>query len=179
MADARFRMGVARLGALGYSYDSWLYYFQIPELIDLARVLGETTFILDHLGAPLMLGSATDGGSVRSHWRNLMIDLSHCPNVIVKVGGFGIDRIFSTGWSSRELRPSSDEVVARFGADVRWCIDTFGPSRCMFESNYPVDRACLGYNVIWNAFQKIAAQYSETEQDELFAGTAARVYRIR
>ncbi len=85
---------------------------------------------------------------------------------------------FRTGWSSRARPPGSDDVVAWWGDDICWCIDTFGPSRCMFESNYPVDRDAVGYTVLWNAFQKIAATYSADEQDDLFAGTAARVYRI-
>jgi predicted TIM-barrel fold metal-dependent hydrolase len=72
----------------------------------------------------------------------------------------------------------SDEIVERWGDDIRWCIDTFSPWRCMFESNFPVDRRAVGYTVLWNAFQKIASGYSNDEQNSLFAGTAARVYRI-
>jgi len=87
--------------------------------------------------------------------------------------------LHGTGWSQQGRPPGSDDVVARWQDPIIRCIETFGPSRCMFESNYPVDRQSLGYTVIWNAFQKIAAAYSPAEQDDLFAGTATRVYRIR
>ena len=84
-----------------------------------------------------------------------------------------MDSVFGMGWSTRERPPGSDEVVQWWGDDIRWCIDTFGPARCMFESNYPVDRMSLGYGVIWNAFQKIASSYTSDEQEDLFVDTAA------
>jgi predicted TIM-barrel fold metal-dependent hydrolase len=108
-----------------------------------------------------------------------MNQLAACPNAVVKLGGIGMDTyVFRTGWSSRARPPGSDDVVKWWGDDIRWCIDTFGPSRCMFVSNYPFDRDAIGYTVSWNGFQKIAAGYPDAEQNDLFSGTAARVYRI-
>jgi L-fuconolactonase len=179
MADERFRRGVARLGDKQYSFDAWVYHPQLPELARLADAVEETTIVLNHLGVPLNVGPYTDRDAVRSNWRSGMGQLAACPNAAVKLGGIGMDTyLFRTGWSARARPPGSDEIVVWWGDDIRWCVDTFGPSRCMFESNYPVDRDAVGYTVAWNAFQKIAAAYSEAEQDDLFAGTAARVYRI-
>jgi predicted TIM-barrel fold metal-dependent hydrolase len=82
------------------------------------------------------------------------------------------------GWAALDVPPSSEEVVAYWGDDVRFCIDLFGPSRCMFESNFPVDRQALTYPVVWNAFQIVASGYTDAERDDLFSGTATRVYRL-
>lgn len=179
MADKHFRRGLTVLGELGYSFDAWLYHPQLSHLADVAEAVEGTTIVLDHLGVPLNVGPYQDREAVGVEWRKGMSRLASCQNAVVKLGGIGMDTyFFRTGWSSRARPPDSDEVVERWGDDIRWCIDTFGPSRCMFESNYPVDRDAVGYTVLWNAFQKIAAAYSDAEQDDLFVGTAARVYRI-
>jgi L-fuconolactonase len=178
MEEKGFRRGVARLGEAGYTFDAWLYHPQLPQLTGMARANEGTTIVLDHLGGPLGIGPYTDRDEVRSHWRAGMRDLATCPNLVVKLGGIGMDFTFGTGWSSRGRPPGSDEVVAYWGDDIRFVIDTFGPSRCLFESNYPVDRSSIGYTVLWNSFQKIAGGYSDSEREALFSGTAARVYRI-
>ena len=89
-----------------------------------------------------------------------------------------MDILSGAGWPSRVLPPTSDEVAAWWGDDIRFCIDSFGPTRCMFESNYPVDGEGVGYAVLWNAFMKMAECYSQSERDDLFAGTAIRTYKI-
>jgi predicted TIM-barrel fold metal-dependent hydrolase len=178
MAQEHFRRGVARLGDNGYSFDAWVYHPQLTALADLARAADGTTIVLDHFGAPLNVGPYRDRHDARHDWQQGMREMAACPNVVVKLGGVGMDHLFGTGWSARARPPGSDEVAHWWRDHICWCIDTFGPSRCMFESNYPVDRQALGYTVIWNAFQKVAAAYSDPEQDDLFSATAARVYRI-
>jgi L-fuconolactonase len=179
MADESFRRGVALLGRRGYSFDAYVYHPQLPGLAALARSAEGTTIAVNHLGAPLSVGPYEDRDAARSQWRSGMRQVAGCPNTVVKLGGIGMDgHLHRTGWSSRPRPPASDEVAAWWGEDIRWCIDTFGPARCMFESNYPVDGRAVGYTVLWNAFKNIAARYSGAERDDLFAGTAARVYRI-
>lgn len=179
MEATKFREGITTLGAMGYSFDAWLYFNQLHELTALARDLPGVSMILNHLGAPLGIGPYRDRqAEVIALWKTAMADVASCPNVSLKVGGIGMDDLFATGWRTLDPPPDSDVVVARWDDQVRWCIDTFGPSRCMFESNYPVDRQALTYSVIWNAFQKIAAVYDDAEQDEMFSGTAIRVYRL-
>ena len=178
MADESFRRGFARLGERGFSFDAWIYHPQLVELAELARSAEGTTVILDHLGVPLNVGPYRRD-EVRPQWRDGLRQLVACPNAVIKIGGVGMDTyLFQLGWSTQDRPPDSDQVVRDWGDDIRWCIDTFGPSRCMFESNYPVDRDAVGYTVLWNAFQKIAAGYTDAEQHELFAGTAARIYQI-
>jgi predicted TIM-barrel fold metal-dependent hydrolase len=178
LADDRFRRGLARLGNHGYLFDAWMFHPQLPELADAAEAIPGTLFVVEHLGGPLNCGPYVDRDEAREVWQRGVGQVAACPNVVMKIGGIGMESLFGTTWSSRHQPPNSDEVVARWGDQVRWCIDTFGPSRCMFESNYPVDRRAVGYTVLWNAFQKMAADYSDHEQDALFATTAARVYRI-
>jgi L-fuconolactonase len=179
MAEKRFRRGVARLGQRGYCFEAYLYHPQIPELACLADAFEDITMVLDHSGMPLNVGPYTDRDAVRDEWRKGVRLLVSRPNTIMKLGGMGMDSwFFGAGWAANVRPPGSDEVTEYWGDDLRWCIDTLSPSRCMFESNYPVDRATLDYTVIWNAFQKIASSYSEKERHDLFAGTAARVYGI-
>jgi predicted TIM-barrel fold metal-dependent hydrolase len=178
MTHPGFRRGVARLGELGFSFDAWLYHPQLGQLADVASAAEGTTIVVNHLGMPLYVKSPGAREPIRTPWRQGMRLLAERRNVVVKLGGIGMDFGFGTDWSSRERAPGSDEVAAWWSDDIRFAIDTFGPSRCMFESNFPVDRAAFGYTVLWNVFQKIAAGYSDVEQDELFSGTAARVYRI-
>ena len=57
-------------------------------------------------------------------------------------------------------------------------IDTFGPRRCMFGSNFPVDKLYSSYEALFDAFDMITKDFSAAERNELFAGTAERFYRI-
>lgn len=179
MTEPTFQRGVQRLGERGYVFDAYVYHPQLTELVELAHKAEGTEIVIDHLGMPLNVGPYTQREAVGAAWRQAMRLLAACPNVTVKLGGIGMDRMFfRTGWSTRSQPPHSEEVACYWGDDLRWCVDTFGPSRCMFESNYPVDRSSLSYSVVWNTFQRIATLYTDEEQDELFSGTAARVYQI-
>jgi L-fuconolactonase len=177
LGEEGFRRGLARLGANGFSSDVFVLHPQLPELADAARSLDETTFVLNHLGGPVNVGPFADRDEMRPMWQAGMKEVASCPNVVLKLGGVGMS-LLSPHWSSREVKPDSQEIIGHWGDDIRWCIDTFGPSRCMFESNFPVDRLLVSYDSLWNAFQHIASVYSDDEQDALFSGTAARVYRI-
>ena len=179
MGTHAFRAGVAKLGELGHSFDAWLFHHQLDELLGLARAVPGTQIVLDHLGGPLGVGHHRDHvAEVTRALRRALTPLAACDNVVVKLGGIGMDRYYGVGWSSEDAPPTSDTVADRWADQLRWTIDTFGPDRCLFESNFPVDRETLPYTVLWNALQKIAASYGEAEQDALFAGTARSVYRI-
>jgi predicted TIM-barrel fold metal-dependent hydrolase len=179
MDTPEFHAGVATLGRMGFSFDSWMYHPQLPQLTRLARANPDTTIILDHLGGPVGIGSYADRrDEAMADWRASMTELATCDNVNVKVGGIGMDNYYGTGWSDRPTPPTSDDVVAHWADRVHFCIDTFGPGRCMMESNFPVDRQTLSYPVLWNGLQKMAARYSDAEQDLLFSGTATRVYGL-
>jgi len=179
MRTDEFQAGVRKLAAMGFSFDAWLYHPQLPNLAALADAVPEATIIINHLGAPLAIGPYSRGSEAAgATWRSSMVDVASRPNVVLKVGGIGMDAYFGMGWSALKAPPSSEQVADHWSNDVRWCIDQFGPGRCMFESNFPVDRQALPYPVLWNAFQIMAAEYDQAERDRLFAGTAEEVYRL-
>jgi L-fuconolactonase len=177
-ADPGFRRGVARLGERGLTYDSWHYHFQNPEFLELARAVPGTTMVLDHFGTPLGVGAwAGRRDEIFEQWRADIAAIAECPNVVAKLGGMAMpDNGY--GWHTAERPPTSDELVAAQGDWYRHTIDCFGPARCMFESNFPVDRLSLSYRTVWNACKRIAAEYTDAEQDALFRGTATRTYRL-
>jgi predicted TIM-barrel fold metal-dependent hydrolase len=175
---ASFRAGLATLGRLGFSFDAWQYHPQLADLVDVARAHPDVPIVVNHLGAPLGIGRyAGRRAEVLAAWRPPMAELAQLDNVHLKVGGIGMAR-YGMAWEQGERPPGSDEVVAAWGDEMRWCIDRFGPDRCMFESNYPVDGESCSYVVLWNAFKKVSAGYTSTERASLFAGTARRFYRV-
>ena len=129
-------------------------------------------------GTPLGVGRyAGLREQIFARWQSDIEDIADCPNVVAKLGGLAMpDNGF--GWDLRPRPPTSDEVVEAQGRYYRHAIECFGADRCMFESNFPVDRRSLSYAVYWNAMKKIAAPYSGEEQHAMFYGTAQRVYRL-
>ena len=178
LRDDAFGRGFAALGRAGLSFDAWLYHPQLPELVELARAHPEVTIVLDHLGGPLGIGPY--GGrrdEVLEDWRASMAQVAACPNVVLKLGGIGMP-IFGMDWHHRADPPTSSEVAEVWGPPIRWCIEQFGPERCMFESNFPVDKRSFDYRTCWNAFVRIAEGASESERRALFHDTAFRTYRL-
>ena len=106
-----------------------------------------------------------------------MADLATCPNVTVKVGGLGM--VF-TGydWHERDQPIGSEELAEAMKPYYLYCIEQFGPDRCMFESNFPVDKVSYSYNMMWNAFKRISEGFSDSEKTSLFRDTARRAYRL-
>lgn len=178
LGDARFREGFAELGKRSLSFDAWLYHPQISELTELARAFPDTVIVLDHLGGPLGIGPY-DGRreEILRDWRSDIEELARCENVVAKLGGM-VMPINGFGFHKRERPASSDEIVAATGDYYRHMLDSFGAERCMFESNFPVDKQSCSYRVLWNAFKKLVADASAAEKAALFHDTAARAYRL-
>jgi predicted TIM-barrel fold metal-dependent hydrolase len=173
-----FRAGFAQLAPLGLSFDAWLYHPQIPDLTALARSFPGTPIVLDHVGGPLGIrGYAGRRDAVFAEWRAALVELATCPNVSVKVGGLGM-RINGMGFEDGVDPPDSDALVDAWRPYVETVIELFGAGRCMFESNFPVDKGSYGYGVFWNACKKLAAGASAEERTALFSGTAQRFYRL-
>ena len=177
-ARADFREGMQRLGKLGLSYDTWHYHHQNRAFAELARAVPETTMVLDHFGTPLGVGPyATQREAIFAQWKLDIAEIARCPNVVAKLGGLAMpDNGF--GWDRRDRPASSDELVEAQRRYYLHTLECFGPERCMFESNFPVDKRSISYPVLWNALKKIAAGYSESEKSAMFSGTASRVYRL-
>lgn len=174
-----FHVAAAELVKRDLSFDAWMYHEQLPELAVFAHATPELTIVLNHLGGPLGVGRyALDRERTLAVWREGMAEVAACPNVVVKVGGLGMDQRFGTGWNEGKQPPSSEEVAAHWHPWVDSVIDLFGPSRVMCESNFPVDRQCLPYPVVWNAMQRLIAEHTAEERDAMLRRTAARAYRI-
>lgn len=178
MGTDAFRRGFARLRPHGLSYDAWLYHHQIPELVKLARAYPDTPIVLNHVGGRLAIGRyASERDEVFAAWRANLAALAQCPNVAIKIGGFGM-LLAGYAFHERPRPPSSQELADAIGPTVDACIEAFGPGRAMFESNFPVDKAMFSYPVMWNAFKLLAAGHSAADKAALFHDTAARIYRV-
>src|SRR5213082_842610 len=178
LMDPKVREGFARLHPLGLSFDAWMYFTQLGELVDLARAFPETPIVLDHVGGPIGIGPyAGKRDEVFTEWKNSIAELARCPNVHVKLGGLGM-RLFGFDVHAGELPPSSEELATLWRPYIETCIEAFGPARAMFESNFPVDKGSGSYHVFWNAFKRVAAGCSADEKTALFSGTARRFYRL-
>jgi L-fuconolactonase len=178
LADGRFRRGFAELGRRGLSFDVWMYHPQIPELTDLAKGFPGTTIVLDHLGGPLGVGPyAGKREAIFAEWKAVIRELASCDNVVAKLGGL-VMPINGHGFHHRSRPATSSELLQATRDWYLHAIDCFGPDRCMFESNFPVDKASCSYHVLWNAFKRLAADLSARDKAALFHDTAARVYRL-
>ena len=178
LRDNAIRKSFACLQPHSLSFDAWLYHPQIPELVDLARDFPDVPIILDHIGGPLGLGPYEDRrDEVFQAWSADITALSSCPNVVLKLGGVGSLRS-GYDWHQRTPKPGSAELAEAMRPYFEFCIEKFGAGRCMFESNFPVDRISYSYVSVWNAFKIMAQGYSDAERDALFHDTAVRVYRL-
>jgi L-fuconolactonase len=178
LRDPRFREGFAALGKLGLSFDAWVYHPQLPQLIELIDAVPGTPVVLNHLGGRAGLGPyAAQGDAVFKEWKASITALAQRPQVTVKLGGIGM-RLGGFDFHERPLPPTSEELARAWGPYVQTCIEAFGPARSMFESNFPVDKSCCTYKVMWNAFKRMVAGCSDSERADLFAGSAIRAYRL-
>jgi predicted TIM-barrel fold metal-dependent hydrolase len=179
LLDPTFRKGFACLAPLALSFDAWLFHPQIGELTDLARAFPDTQIVLDHCGGPIGIGSYADRrDEIFAVWKASIHEIAKCPNVAVKLGGLAM-RLLGYDFHERPKPPSSEEAAAAWRPYIETCIEAFGPERCMFESNFPPDKGQCSYQVIFNAFKRIAAPCSEAEKTALFSKTAADVYRLK
>ncbi len=176
--DDTFRQGFAQLAPHNLSFEGWLYFNQIPELTELARAFPETTIIFNHFGGPLGIGPyAGKRDEVFAAWRDSVVELAKCENVVAKLGGLGM-AICGFQFHKRDRPPGSEELAQHWAPYVQHAVDCFGPDRCMFESNFPVDKVSCSYAVLWNAFKRLASGHSAGEKTALFHDTASRIYRL-
>ncbi len=176
--DPAFREGFAVLAEMGLVFDAYHYHHQTPALAELARAFPNVEIVLDHLGTPLGVGPyAEHREAIYRQWQRDLKDIAACPNVTMKLGGLAMPWN-GFGFENAGRPPRSDDIVARQKRYYQQAIEIFGPERCMFESNFPVDKCAMSYAVLWNAFKKMVAGYTESEKDCLFRGTATRVYKL-
>ena len=178
LLDPTFRKGYAHLLRYGMSFEGWVYHTHIADLTNLARAFPDIPIVFNHLGGPIGIGSfAGKKDEVFAAWKPAIVELAKCPNVVAKVGGIQMI-VNGYGWHERKRPPTSDELLE---ANRKWYVHTieqFGPNRCMFESNFPVDKLSCSYTVLWNQFKKLTKGFSADERKAMFHDTAMRAYRL-
>jgi len=178
LRDSRLREGFACLQGLGLSFDALVYHTQLDELADLAGAFPDTTIILNHVGRPLGVGPYSGKrDEVFADWQRGIAAVAQRENVVVKLGGFG-NLISGHDWHQHATPPTSRDVAETVGPWLSYCIEQFGPERCMFESNFPVDKTSYPYTTVWNAFKQFSRDFSATERAAMFQETAVRAYRL-
>jgi L-fuconolactonase len=178
LMDPAFRKGFAELHPRGLSFDAWIYHNQIGELIDLADAFPDTRIVLDHVGGVIGVGRfRLQRSAVLSQWKDDLRRLAARPNVCVKIGGMGMP-VFGFGFEHQPRPATSVELAKAWAPLVDECIDAFGPQRCMFEGNFPVDKQSCGYTELWNAFKLATRALSPDERRDLLYRTACRSYRL-
>ena len=178
LQDPTFRAGLAKLGKHGLTYECSLYYPQLHELAAVARAFPDLPILANHCAGFIGIGPyAENPAATLTAYKAAVQDLAACPNVVVKLGGQAMT-IRGYNWQDEPLPPSSGEMAAAWKPTMETCIEAFGADRCMFESNFPVDKGMSGYVSVWNAFKRLAAGCSASEKASLFHDTAARFYKL-
>ena len=160
MTDAAFIDGFCRLADHGLMFELQTPWWHLGEAVEMAAEAPDVTIILNHAGLPS--DRSADGLAA---WRTAVRKFAELPQAVVKISGLGLS---GGGWD-----PATNRVV------IRNLIDMFGPGRCMFASNYPVDSLCADFATIWREFDEATADLTDADRAALFHGTAARVYDIR
>ena len=178
MKRPNFRAGLARLSELGLSLDAWVFHPQLADVIDLARAFPTANIIVGHVGGPLGYGPyAGRRDEVFAAWKAGITELATCQNVVMKLGGMMM-RLAAYDYGALPAPPSSAQLADHWRPYIETCIERFGPARCMFESNFPVEKMGIGYAALWNAFKRITAGAAAEDKRALFSGTARRAYRL-
>lgn len=178
LLDPDFRKGYKHLRTYGLTFEGSVFHTYIDDLTDLAKAFPDTTIIFNHLGTPIGVGSYVGRRKeVFTAWKLSVAKLAECPNVVAKLGGLQMN-VNGYDWHKRDKPPTSDQLLETNRDWYNYTIDQFGPERCMFESNFPVDKLSCSYTVLWNQFKKLTKNFSKDERVSMFHDTAMRVYRL-
>ena len=179
MSTNNFIEGAKVLNKMGLTFDSWMYFHQLPQLLNLAKQIPTLPIIVDHIGGLLQVGPYSQRKEeVIETWKKNISDLSECPNVSIKLGGLGMP-ITGHDWHLREKPVGSKELSGQMKPYLDYCIEKFGPNRGMFESNFPVDKVSFSYRVLYNAFKRYSKNFSKSERSAMFHETAVKIYDIK
>ena len=174
----KFREGFAQLAKYDLSFEAWCYHPQIPDVTDLARKHPNNQIVLDHFGGPIGIGPyAHQKDQVFADWKKNIGKLASCENVFAKLGGLNME-VNGYHWHKKPKPPTSEELCEATRPYFEFMIEQFGPDRCLFESNFPVDKMSCSYVVCWNSFKRLTANYSADEKAKMYHDTAQRVYKL-
>jgi predicted TIM-barrel fold metal-dependent hydrolase len=178
MNDATFRQGFAKLRNYSLSFDAWVYHPQLGDLLALARAFPDVPIVVNHLGGPIGIRAYADRSEdVYDHWKSSIDALSGCQNVWMKLGGLNMP-LSGIRWSQNREALTAEEINEKTRRYYLYAIDKFSPARCMFESNFPVDKHSCTYKSLWQAFDLMTQGFSSAESAAMFGATATRFYRL-
>lgn len=158
-ADPVIQRNVGRLTDYGWSFDLQVFAPQMTDAAALADACPKVTFILQHAG---MLEDLSPEG--RAAWRAGMQRLAARPNVVSKLSGLGT---FIHRNDPAHIKDVVAETVSMFGAD-----------RCLYGSNFPIEKLWTGYRELIDAYRAAAMPLGSEASDAIFRTTATRVYRL-
>jgi predicted TIM-barrel fold metal-dependent hydrolase len=185
LRDPAWRAGYQTLGERGFSFDAWMYYQQLPDFIDLVRAIPDTPVVLVHLATPIGLGgdycglgsTAAERDKIAAEWKDSLLRLAEVPHIRFKIGGLSMP-IIGFGAERQPTTMSKGEFVNRVGPFVTWALDALGIERCMFASNFPMDKVSISYQTLVAGFDELLANRAEEEKQLFFNGVARDFYRI-
>lgn len=178
LVDQSFQAGATELGLRGLTLDVWAYHTQLDQVTALADACTGTTIIVDHFGGPIGIGPYTDKAQeVRAQWQRSIRELSKRANIRIKLSGVGL-KVFGNGFDNEPAPPDSETLAGVMQPMTDWILEHFGAERCMFASNFPVDKGMFSYRTLWNAFSRLSSGLDIEDQHRLFHGTAEETYRI-
>jgi L-fuconolactonase len=176
MLTPNFVDGIRSLADMGLTFDAWLYHPQIKELVALSKKVPNQKMILDHVGG--VLGIASYRGKKEEIFEQWKTDISLAAqqeNIFVKLGGLAMS-ICGMGFNKRAIPVTAEELMRVTAPYYLHVIEKFGVDRCMFESNFPVDKVGVSYRTLWNSFKYLTQNFSNCEKNALFKHTAERIY---
>jgi len=178
LMDRRARDAIREIARLELTLDLWCFFTQLDEVCDVARAFPNVKVIINHTGGPVGIGPYEGKeAEVYRQWKEKLIALAALPNTYMKLGGLGMR--YSGIKANYDAPPlGSIELAKRWALYIHTAIDLFGPNRCMYESNFPVDKGVCSYHVLWNAFKRLSEHYSDAEKKMLFSQTALDVYSL-
>ena len=173
-----FNQSLKILGEKDLVFEAWQYHHQINQVAEIADRNENLTIILNHFSGPIGIGPYEGKeDDIFKVWQKDIKELSKRPNVLAKLGGLAMP-VNGFKFHEQETPATSDQMVERQKRYYLECIESFEPSRCMFESNFPVDKQSISYHVLWNFFKKISENFSEDEKNSMFYGCAKKAYSI-
>lgn len=180
----QFRAGYDQLAEHGLSFDAWCYSGQLDQVTELATYNPDVPIVLCHAGTPVGFGgtfggvgvSAQERARIGDDWRAGISALAEHRHAYCKLSGL-LMPVLGFGFENGP-GASVEQLVDRLTPIVDFCIDAFGPDRCMVASNFPVDRVAVTYESLMRAMAEITARFGSDAQHALFTDTAAHFYRI-
>jgi predicted TIM-barrel fold metal-dependent hydrolase len=177
-ASSAFRAGFAHLAPLGLSFEAWAFFHQLPAVAELARAFPETRIVLNHCGGVVRIAEYADRrDEVFERWKIGILELAACPNVSVKLSGLGM-RMGGFGFEQHGSAPGSTEIAEAWRPWMETCVEAFGTRRCMYGSNFPVDKGSFSYATGLNALKRVVSGASADEKRDIFWRSAAAFYRL-